>query len=55
MVGANIVDIGENYELVNGKFVFFPSQAVEPTGGDMVGSIAPFPGKAETSFFDLSQ
>jgi len=55
LLGGEIVDFGENNELVDGKFVFLPLQAVQPTGRDLVGLVALLLGKAETSLFHLAQ
>ncbi|MDX6463727.1 MAG: hypothetical protein QOE55_7424 [Acidobacteriaceae bacterium] len=35
--------------------MFLPLHANQPTGGDLIVFLAPFPGKVETSFFNLSQ
>jgi hypothetical protein len=35
--------------------VFFAFQAIEPTGGDLIGLISAFLSKAKTAFLDLPQ
>jgi hypothetical protein len=35
--------------------MFFAFQAIEPTGGDLIGLIAPLLSKAKTAFLDLAQ
>ena len=55
MLGGEIVDIGQDNELVDRKFVFFPFQAVQPAGRYLVGLVALLLGKAETPFFHLAQ
>jgi hypothetical protein len=33
---GEIVDVGQGNEFVNGKFVFFPFQAVQPASRDLI-------------------
>ena len=55
MFDGEIVDIRQNDELIDGQFVFFPFQAVQPAGRDLVRMVALLLRKAETPFFHLAQ
>jgi hypothetical protein len=54
LLGGDVIDISQGDEFVDCQFMLFAFEPVKPTGGDLVGLIAPFLGKAKTALLDLS-
>ncbi len=55
LIYPEAVDFRQSYQLIDCQFVFIAFQAFEPTGGELIGGVAPFPSHAATTLLNLSQ